>query len=73
MTGVQTCALPISAQLGRSFRESVLVSVVAAELAVVVGVGLSYTYGLAAGGTIVLVAIGGYGLAVATQYATSEQ
>ncbi|SEO46790.1 zinc transport system permease protein [Halogranum amylolyticum] len=61
-----------AAQLGRSFRESVLVSVVAAELAVVVGVGLSYTYGLAAGGTIVLVAIGGYGLALTTQYATAK-
>jgi zinc transport system permease protein len=57
-----------AAQLGRSFRESVLVAVVAAELAVVCGIGLSYAYGLAAGGTIVLVAIGGYGLALATQH-----
>ncbi|EJN60897.1 zinc transport system permease protein [Halogranum rubrum] len=53
-----------AAQLSRSFRESMLVAVVAAELAVVVGIGLSYSYGLAAGGTIVLVAIGGYGLAL---------
>jgi zinc transport system permease protein len=47
-------------QVARSFRESVVLSVVAGLVAVLLGVTLSYAYGLAAGGTIVLVGIGLY-------------
>lgn len=58
--------VPVAAasQVTRSFRESLWASVVAAELAVVLGITLSYAYGLAAGGIIVLVAIGIYIVAV---------
>lgn len=58
--------IPVAAasQVARSFRESLWTSVVAAELAVVFGITLSYAYGLAAGGIIVLVAIGIYIVAV---------
>jgi zinc transport system permease protein len=58
--------IPVAAasQVARSFRESLWASVVAAELAVVLGITLSYVYGLAAGGVIVLVAIGIYIVAV---------
>ncbi|WP_233203872.1 metal ABC transporter permease [Halegenticoccus soli] len=54
-----------AAQVARSFRGSVVVAVLAGELAVLVGLTLSYFYGVAAGGTIVLVAIGVYACAVA--------
>ena len=49
-----------AAQLARSFREALLVSVVLAELAVLVGITLSFQYEATAGGTIVLVAVGLY-------------
>lgn len=49
-----------AAQLARSFRESMLLAVLIGELAVLVGIALAYGYGLAAGGSIVLVAIGGF-------------
>ncbi|WP_267640391.1 metal ABC transporter permease [Haloarchaeobius amylolyticus] len=52
-------------QIAGSFRQSLLVAIVAAQVAVLSGTTLSYTYGIAAGGTIVLVAIGGYLLAAA--------
>ncbi len=51
-------------QVSRSFRESILVSVVLAELAVLLGIGISYYGGATAGGVIVLVAVGIYVLAV---------
>jgi zinc transport system permease protein len=54
-----------AAQVARSFRESILVAVVAGQLSVLVGTTLSYTYGVAAGGTIVLLAIALYLLAAA--------
>jgi zinc transport system permease protein len=54
-----------AAHVADSFARAVALSVVAAEVAVLSGIGLSYSYGLAAGGTIVLVAIGVYGLAAA--------
>lgn len=59
--------VPVAAagQLARSFRESMLVGVVVAELSVLVGITLSYGYGLAAGGSIVLVAVGGFAFAAA--------
>ncbi|WP_117594731.1 metal ABC transporter permease [Haloprofundus halophilus] len=53
-----------AAQVARSFRESVLVAVVVGELAVLLGLAASYQYGVAAGGAIVLVAIGLYAVAV---------
>jgi len=43
-----------------SFRRSLLAGVVAAELGTVLGISIAYQYGLAAGGTIVLTAIGLY-------------
>ncbi|WP_224448981.1 metal ABC transporter permease [Haloprofundus salilacus] len=53
-----------AAQIARSFRESVLLAVVAGELAVLLGLTASYQYGVAAGGSIVLVAIGVYAIVV---------
>lgn len=55
--------VPVAAasQVARSFKESLVVSVVAAEVAAIVGITLSYAHGVAAGGAIVLVAIGIYG------------
>jgi zinc transport system permease protein len=57
--------VPVAAasQVARSFKESLAVSIVAAELATVVGITLSYAYGVAAGAAIVLVAIAVYGIA----------
>ena len=52
-----------AAQLARSFRHSLLLAIAAAQIAVVLGTTLSYTFGLAAGGTIVLVAIAVYAVA----------
>ncbi|NHN48309.1 metal ABC transporter permease [Halostella sp. JP-L12] len=53
-----------AAQVARTFKGSLVLSVVAAEIAVLLGVTVSYGYGTAAGGTIVLAAIGVYGAAV---------
>ncbi|WP_436935097.1 metal ABC transporter permease [Halovenus marina] len=52
-------------QVSRSFSESLLVSVVLAELAVFLGIGVAYYTGVTAGGIIVLVAVGIYICAVA--------
>ncbi|MCU4743732.1 metal ABC transporter permease [Halobacteria archaeon AArc-m2/3/4] len=49
-----------AAQLARSFREALLASIILAELAVLVGITLSFQYEATAGGTIVLVAVGLY-------------
>ncbi|MFC7205437.1 metal ABC transporter permease [Haloferax namakaokahaiae] len=49
-----------AAGLSRSYKQSLAVAVLAAEVAGVVGVSLAYVYGLAAGGSIVLVTIGGF-------------
>jgi zinc transport system permease protein len=60
--------VPVAAatQLAGSFKQSVAYAVVAAQVAVLSGTTLSYAYGIAAGGTIVLVAIAVYlGAAVA--------
>jgi zinc transport system permease protein len=46
--------------VARSFRGSLLLAVVFAEVSVLSGTTLSYAYGLAAGGTIVIVAIAVY-------------
>jgi len=57
--------VPVAAttEVAPSFRASVLLAVVVAESSVVVGMTLSYAYGVAAGGTIVLSAIGIYAAA----------
>nr|WP_227378394.1 metal ABC transporter permease [Haladaptatus halobius] len=47
----------VASQIARSFRQSIVLGVIVGEIAVVIGIMLSYAYGLAAGGTIVLVAI----------------
>jgi zinc transport system permease protein len=49
-----------AAQLSRSFSESLLASVVLAEVAVLLGIGVSYYAEATAGGVIVLVAVGLY-------------
>ena len=51
-------------QVARSFREALLASVILAELAVLIGITLSFHYEATAGGTIVLVAVGLYVVAV---------
>ncbi|MEF8973734.1 MAG: metal ABC transporter permease [Haloarcula sp.] len=51
-------------QVSRSFSESLLVSIVLAELAVLLGIGISYYAGATAGGVIVLVAVGIYVVSV---------
>ena len=53
-----------AAQVSRSFNESLLVSIVLAELAVILGIAVAYYGGATAGGVIVLVAVGIYVLAV---------
>ncbi|WP_336135581.1 metal ABC transporter permease [Natronomonas amylolytica] len=53
-----------AAQLARGFSTALLASVVLAELAVLTGITLSYQYETTAGGTIVLVAVGIYIVAV---------
>mgnify|MGYP006271008517 FL=1 len=53
-----------AAQVSRSFNESILVSVVLAELAVILGMGVSYYGEATAGGVIVLVAVAIYVVAV---------
>jgi zinc transport system permease protein len=54
-----------AAQVSRSFSESLLVSVVLAELAVLLGIGAAYYGEATAGGVIVLVAVAIYIVAVA--------
>jgi zinc transport system permease protein len=52
-------------QVSRSFSESLVLSVVLAELAVLVGIGVAYYGGVTAGGVIVLVAVAIYVCTVA--------
>ncbi|TVT95544.1 metal ABC transporter permease [Haloferax volcanii] len=49
-----------ASRLGRSFKQSLLYGVLAGELAGLAGVTVAYLYGLAAGGSIVLVALAGF-------------
>jgi zinc transport system permease protein len=58
--------VPVAAatQLSRSFTQSIWLSVILAELAVLLGIGVSYYGGATAGGVIVLVAVGLYAAAV---------
>ncbi|WP_248910874.1 metal ABC transporter permease [Halocatena marina] len=53
-----------ASQVARSFNESLLVSVLLAELAVILGIGVSYYGEATAGGVIVLVAVAIYAIAV---------
>jgi zinc transport system permease protein len=53
-----------AAQVSRSFSESLLVSVVLAELAVLLGIGVSYYAEATAGGVIVLIAVAIYVVSV---------
>jgi len=53
-----------ASQVSRSFNESLLVSVVLAELAVILGISVSYYAGATAGGVIVLLAVAIYVVAV---------
>jgi len=62
-----------AAQISGSFRESLLTSVVLAELAVVLGIGVSFYAGATAGGVIVLVAVAIYvGSIVIGRFQSSE-
>jgi zinc transport system permease protein len=49
-----------AARVARSFRQSILLAILAGEFAAIAGVTLSYNYGIAAGGSIVVTAIGVY-------------
>jgi len=63
-------------QVSRSFTESLLLSVVLAQLAVLLGIGVAYYTGVTAGGIIVLTAVGIYVCTVALgkiQSALGEQ
>lgn len=60
-------------QLARSFKEALLASIVLAEIAVLAGITLSYQYEATAGGTIVLVAVAVYIVAVLVGKAQSRR
>jgi zinc transport system permease protein len=49
-----------AAQVAHSFKQSILLGILAAEFAAIAGVTVSYMYGIAAGGSIVVVAIAVY-------------
>ncbi|MFC4540903.1 metal ABC transporter permease [Halosolutus amylolyticus] len=53
--------------VARSFKRSILLAILAAEFAAILGVTVSYVYGIAAGGSIVVVAIGAYVVVLATR------
>jgi len=53
-----------ASQVARSFNEALLVSVVLAELSVILGIAVAYYAGATAGGVIVLVAVGIYTVSV---------
>ncbi|WP_084177435.1 metal ABC transporter permease [Natrinema saccharevitans] len=56
-----------AAQVARSFKQSILLAILAAEFAAIAGVTLSYVYGIAAGGSIVVAAIAVYAVALGFQ------
>jgi zinc transport system permease protein len=62
-----------AAQVSRSFSESLLVSVVLAELAVLLGIGVSYYAEATAGGVIVLIAVAIYVASVVVGKLTSSR
>ena len=56
-----------AAQVAESFKQSILLAILAAEFAAIAGVTLSYVYGIAAGGSIVVAAIAVYTLALSSR------
>jgi len=60
-----------AALVARSFKQSILLAILAAEFAAIVGVTISYRYGLAAGGSIVLAAIGVYATVLTVEKLTT--
>ena len=56
-----------AAQVAESFKQSILLAILAAEFAAIAGVTLSYVYGIAAGGSIVVAAIAVYALALGSR------
>ena len=56
-----------AAQVAGSFKQSILLAILAAEFAATAGVTLSYVYGIAAGGSIVVAAIAVYAVALGFQ------
>ena len=60
-----------AALVARSFKQSILLAILAAEFAAIVGVTISYRYGLAAGGSIVLAAIGVYATVLTVEKLTN--
>lgn len=60
-----------AALVATSFKQSILLAILAAECATIVGVTAAYTYGIAAGGSIVLIAIGVYATVLATTRLTT--
>ncbi|WP_394327304.1 metal ABC transporter permease [Halalkalicoccus paucihalophilus] len=64
--------VPVAAatEVARSFKQSILLAILAAEFAAITGVTLSYVYGIAAGGSVVIAAISVYAIALASQKLT---
>ncbi len=62
----------VGALVARSFKQSILLAIVAAEFAAITGVSLSYVYGIAAGGSIVLAAIAVYAVVLGLRKLTRE-
>ena len=56
-----------AAQVAGSFKQSILLAILAAEFAAIAGVTLSYVHGIAAGGSIVVAAIGVYVVALSSR------
>ena len=56
-----------AAQVAGSFKQSILLAILAAEFAAIAGVTLSYVYGITAGGSIVVAAIAVYAVALGFQ------
>jgi len=61
-----------AALVARSFKQSILLAILAAVFSAVVGVTISYHYGLAAGGSIVLAAIGVYATVLTVEKFTNR-
>jgi zinc transport system permease protein len=59
-----------AAQVAHSFKQSILLAILAAEFAAIAGVTLSYVYGIAAGGSIVVAAIAVYAVVLGGQKLT---
>ena len=65
VAGMLVIPVAAGAKVASSFRSSLVLAVVAGEIAVVVGIVLSYQFNLATGGTIILVGIAVYSTATA--------